>query len=80
MRVGWRYFVQVQGRTGGMRACEWPSMANQKQSNLNGTKKNETDSSLTQHDQRHRSVSVGGRLRHNEQHPEQREHAGGVRL
>jgi hypothetical protein len=65
---------------GGVRACERPSKANQKQGNLERTKNHETDKKLIQHDQRHRSVSIDSRLRHNRQHPEQREHAGGVWL
>jgi hypothetical protein len=49
-------------------------------SKLDGTNKNETNTNLIQHDHRHRSVSVDGRLRHNKQHAEQREHACGLRL
>src|SRR5712691_5358409 len=51
-----------------------------KQSNLEGTKNHEAVTTLIQHDQRHISVGVDGRLRYNKQHSEQREHAGGVRL
>jgi hypothetical protein len=55
-------------------------MANQKQSNLEGTNNHETDTTLIQHDQCHSAISADGRLRHNKQHAEQREHAGGLRL
>ena len=80
MGVRWHYFAQVEGRIGGVRCCEWPSVANQKQGNLEGTKNHETGASLILHDQRHISVGVDDRLRHNGQHAEQRGHAGGVRL
>ena len=72
-RIGWSARLRVTDET----ARSKSSTRNRK---LDGTNKNETNTSLIQHDQRHRSVSVGGRLRHNKQHAQQREHAGGGRL
>ena len=73
--------VRTDPRANGWRTClRVAVIANQKHSNLERTKNHETDTKPIQYNQRHRSVSVDGRLRHNKQHPEQREHACGVRL
>jgi hypothetical protein len=55
-------------------------MGSQKQSNLEGIKDHETGRALFQNDHRHISLGVDSRLRHNKQHSEQGEHAGGVGL
>src|SRR5947209_11554499 len=59
-RIGWSARLRVTDET----ARSKSSTRNRK---LDGTNKNETNTNLIQHDQRHRSVSVDGRLRHHQQ-------------
>src|SRR6266403_2013862 len=68
-----------------LRANGWPARCNSavnsksKTKQPEGGKNHETRTTFIQYDQRHISVGVDGRLRHNKQHAEQREYAGGIR-